>query len=252
MSHTIKQFWTNSYQTSLETSVTKVIGSDITFKETIIFSESGGQEGDNGIVNGMPILGSRIIDKEIVYTLPENHGLKIGDVVNLQIDWQRRNKLMRLHFACELILVIMNRLFLKKSHNEELKPDEIDSVVIKTGAHMGEEGARIDFRQSTLQLDATENISKYFPQLQQEFNRIIDSNQQILTGYIDENTERRYWRIPGVAMVPCGGTHVMTTKEIGYVTLLREKTKDREKQIAERIKIKLQDPNMISKSYENQ
>lgn len=247
MTHTAKQFWVNSYQTTLQTNVTHVTGNDVTFKETIIFSESGGQEGDHGTVNGMTVLDSRIVDKDIIYTLPENHGLQIGDVVTLKIDWDRRHKLMRLHFACELILVIMNRIFLNKTEHEELKPAEIDTVVYKTGAHMGMDGARIDFRQSTLQLAATENVSKYFPQIAAEFKRIVDSNQPILTGFIDQAAERRYWQIPGVALVPCGGTHVMKTGEIGYVLLTREKTKDREKQPAERIKIKLQEPNLTSK-----
>lgn len=250
MAFTTKQFWINSYQTSLRTNVINVYGNDVTVQETIIFSESGGQEGDRATINEMPVICSRMIDNDIIYTLPEDHKLKIGDIVRLRIDWNRRNKLMRLHFACELILVIMNRIFLQKEMNEELRPEEIDRVVYKTGAHMGEDGARIDFRLSTLQLNETENVSKYFPEIESEFKRIIDSNIPIETGYIDEASQRRYWRIPGIATVPCGGTHVRTTKEIGCVILTREKTKDREKQPAERIKIKLQDANVTSKPYE--
>lgn len=251
MISTKKQFWINSYQTSLQTHIVSVSGNDVIFQETIIFSESGGQEGDHATVNGMPVIGSRIINNDIIYTLPENHGLKQGDVATLQIDWVRRSKLMRLHFACELILVIMNRIFLHKKENEELKPEEIDSVVYKTGAHMSVDGARIDFKKSTLQLNDSENINKYFPAIQTEFKRIIDSNYPILTGYIDEGSQRRYWRIPGIATVPCGGTHVKTTQEIGYIKLTRETTKDREKQPAERIKIKLQDASVNSKPGES-
>lgn len=247
MQHSIKQFWINPYQTSLRTTVTSVSGNIVTFRETIIFSESGGQEGDHATVNAMPVIGSSIIDNDINYFLPENHQLKVGDIVTLQIDWNRRNKLMRLHFACELILVIINRIFLNKHVDDELKPEEIDSLVYKTGAHMGESGARIDFRVSTLQLGENENISKYFPEIEAEFKRIVDSDVPILTGYIDQPSERRYWRIPGIATVPCGGTHVNTTGEIGYVSLTREKTKDREKQPAERMKIKLQDASVTSK-----
>ena len=29
----------------------------------------------------------------------------------MEIDWLRRNRLMRLHFTCELVLILMNRLF---------------------------------------------------------------------------------------------------------------------------------------------
>ncbi len=246
MPNTTKLFWVNPYQTCLQTSVMHVSGKDVLFRETIIFSESGGQEGDHATVNGIPVLESRISNTDIIYTLPDNHGLKTGDVVTLEINWDRRYKLMRLHFACELILVIINRILLCKGANEELKPEEIDSVVFKTGAHMSADGARVDFRLSTLQLNEGENISKYFPKIEQEFKHIINANLPILTGCLDERLQRRYWRIPGIATVPCGGTHVKTTAEIGDVMLARERTKDREKQPAERIKIKLKDSVVTS------
>ena len=40
---------------------------------------------------------------EIFYTLPENHGLLSGQPVEVEIDWDRRYRLMRLHFAAELV-----------------------------------------------------------------------------------------------------------------------------------------------------
>ncbi len=42
----------------------------------------------------------------VYYTAPENHGLAVGDLVEMNIDWPTRLKLMRLHFAAELILEI--------------------------------------------------------------------------------------------------------------------------------------------------
>ena len=62
--------------------------------------------------------------------MPENHELKEGGRVTIKIDWKRRYKLMRLHFAAELILALMY---------EKLKGSE------KIGAHIAENKARIDF-----------------------------------------------------------------------------------------------------------
>jgi Ser-tRNA(Ala) deacylase AlaX len=53
--------------------------------------------------------------------LPEGHELKPGDKVRIDIDWNRRYRLMRLHFAAELIL--------------ELVYHELD-MVEKIGAHI--------------------------------------------------------------------------------------------------------------------
>lgn len=195
-----KIFWENPYQTSLETHVTAVDGNTVLFAETIAYSFAGGQESDKAFVNGMPILDSRMAGNLIYYTLPKNHQLHIGDHVTMTIDWPRRLQLMRLHFAAELILEIVTRNY----HLE------------KVGAHIAEHKARIDFKSDA-------NISVHFPKILQQYNAIIDANLPIEKGYSDVANQRRYWKIEGFAQVPCGGTHVNSTAEVGYVTLKREK-----------------------------
>jgi len=232
-----KVFWDNPYQCSLPTTVASVVGNEVIFDATIAFSFSGGQESDLATVNSLPILNSRIHDQDIIYILPDNHGLIAGDTIEMKIDWSRRNRLMRLHFACELILVLINRSFANKQTNEELHPEEIDHVgIVKTGAHIAENGARIDFR-----LD--ENISKYFESLLAEYSRIIQADLPIEKGYINEHQQIRYWRIQNIAKVPCGGTHVNSTAEVGLVKLKR----DNAGKGLERIKITLVDPSVKSK-----
>ena len=39
--------------------------------------------------------------------------------------------------------------------------------------------------------------------------------------FSDIENERRYWEIKGFSKVPCGGTHVKSTAEVGYITLKR-------------------------------
>ncbi len=130
-----KKFWDNPYQTSLETKVIQVDGNSIILEETIGFSESGGQESDRVLINDIEVLSSQM-DKSapflIYYTLSEGHGLKPGDNVVMVIDWLRRNRLMRLHFTCELVLVLMNRMFNGTPEGVELKPEEIDTTIKKT------------------------------------------------------------------------------------------------------------------------
>lgn len=127
-------------------------GNEIVLEETIGYSETGGQESDHVTINGMPVLSSRMVKRApffIYYTLPEGHGLSAGDAVCMEIDWLRRNRLMRLHFSCELVLILMNRLFNGTPEGIELKPEEIDTVILKRGAHMAETGARVDFECTT-------------------------------------------------------------------------------------------------------
>ena len=194
-----KIFWNNPYQTTLDTTVLAVDGNKILFADTIAYSFAGGQESDKAWVNGIPILSSIMEGNLIYYTLADNHGLQAGEHVTMTIDWPRRHKLMRLHFAAELILEIVTQ----KYHLE------------KVGAHISETKARIDFKSDN-------NISPLFPDIRAKYNTIITSNVTIEKGYSDVANQRRFWKIDGFAQVPCGGTHVNSTAEVGFVTLKRE------------------------------
>lgn len=226
-----KVFWDNPYQQCLETKVSQVDGNVVVFEETIGFSECGGQESDTVTANDIRALSSHM-DKYapflIYYTFPEGHGFVPGANVIMKIDWLRRNRLMRLHFTCELILVLMNRLFNDTPEGVELKPEEIDTIIKKRGAHIAETGARVDF-------ECDSNIAVYFPKLLEEYNKIIAGDLPIEKGFLDEPNQVRYWRLPNIATVPCGGTHVRSTGEIGAIELKR----DRANKGVERIRILL-------------
>lgn len=195
-----KIFWQDPYQTKINATVTYVKEGEVLFDQTIAYSFSGGQESDKAFVNEIPILSSRMEGNLIYYTLPLDHNLKIGDSVLMTIDWTRRYKLMRLHFTAELILEIVTQ-----NYGFE-----------KIGAHISEDKARIDFLADT-------NVSQYFDEILKIYNDIIVRDLPIEKGFTDESTQRRYWKIEGFAQVPCGGTHVKSTAEVGFVALKRDK-----------------------------
>ena len=132
--------------------------------------------------------------------MPKEHGLSVGQKVGIEIDWARRYRLMRLHFAAELVL----ELFYKNLEG-----------VDKVGAHIAQNKARIDFTWH-------QSISPLLPKFSEDVNRIISSDLEIRTGFDDEANERRYWEIEGFSRVPCGGTHVRRTGEIGPIRLKRD------------------------------
>jgi Ser-tRNA(Ala) deacylase AlaX len=197
---TKKIFWEDPYLTQLETHIATVKDNDVTVEQTIFYALSGGQESDHGTIGNNRVLQARKEGKEIVYTLENSHGLKPGDQVRMNIDWQRRYKLMRLHFAAEIVL--------------ELVYQNLDSIE-KIGAHIAQDKARIDFKWD-------ENISTVLPVIKKEALEIIEANQEIISAFSDEEKEERYWEIRGFSRVPCGGTHLRKTAEIGEIELKRK------------------------------
>lgn len=196
---TKKIFWQDPYLTTLDTTVQSVHDSQITVAETIFYAFSGGQESDRGTIGGYPVREARKDGKNIIYTLEGHHHLSPGDPVKITIDWERRYQLMRLHFAAEVVLELVCQRF----------PD-----VLKVGAHIAQDKARIDF-------EWNQNITPFIPSLTEAAQKIVDANEEIISAFRDEANERRYWKINAFSEVPCGGTHLKRTGEIGTLRLKR-------------------------------
>src|SRR5437764_12429856 len=94
-----KVFWEDPYLTELTTVITSVNGNVITLRDTIAYAFSGGQQSDDGTINGFNILKAQKDGKEIYYTIDAGHNLHVGDEVLLKIDWEKRYRIMKLH--CE-------------------------------------------------------------------------------------------------------------------------------------------------------
>jgi len=103
------------------------------------------------------------------------------------------------NFAAELVLELLCQQF---------------SDIVKIGAHIASDKARIDFSWH-------DNLSLYLPSVQQAAQNIIDTDQEIISAFSDEINERRYWKINEFSQVPCGGTHLKRTSEIGIIHLKR-------------------------------
>ncbi len=203
-----KRFWQDPYLTELETRVSSVNGQEICLVETIFYAFSGGQESDSGTIAAMKVLEAAKAGQEIIYILATDHGLTVGESVKIDIDWQRRYRLMRLHFAAELVLELMYQNL---------------PGIEKIGAHIAEDKARIDFRWS-------ENLSRYIASLEQDVQQMIHNRYDIISDFSDQVLQKRFWKIAGFAQVPCGGTYIKNTIEIGGIKLSRKNLgKDKER-----------------------
>ncbi|MBB1624332.1 alanyl-tRNA editing protein [Achromobacter sp. UMC71] len=197
---TRKIFWQDPYLTTLEARVAHVDGAQVLLDQTILFAFSGGQESDAGTIGGYPVLQAAKRGLEIVYTLPAGHALQAGDAVTTRIDWERRYRLMRLHFAAEMVLQLIYRHC---------------PGILRTGAHIAPAKARIDFTHE-------QSLAPQLAGIAREAQAWIDGDHPIVTAFSDLAAERRYWEVDGFARMACGGTHPRTTGEVGGLALKRK------------------------------
>ena len=87
---TNKLFWDDPYQTSAVSKVSSVNDNIITVEDTIFYAMSGGQESDSGSFNGIEVLEAKKQNDDILYTFQKGHNFKVGDSVEIKIDWERR------------------------------------------------------------------------------------------------------------------------------------------------------------------
>ena len=196
---TQKLFWDDPYRTNLSTSVTHVAGAEIRLESTIFFAFSGGQESDAGTIGGVRVEEALKDGLDIVYRMAPDHGFREGDGVEVAIDWPRRYGLMRHHFAAEMVLQLVY---------------QNAPGIVRIGAHIAPQRARIDFEYASA-------LTGLAIEAEREANALVQSNRPILTGFSDEPSQRRFWRVEGFAQVSCGGTHPRSTGEIGIVKVRR-------------------------------
>ncbi len=188
--------------------VTHVDGPWITLDNPILFAFSGGQQADRGTLSGQELLASEALDDGTIrYQLADDHGLAVGQEVLQEIDWELRFKIMRVHTATHMAYAAMSEL-MGVAHD-----------LIGSNVHAGK--GRIDWA-----LDET--VSPMVPAAKERVQALIDADLDVKRFADPDDPDRWVWALEGEGMdpnywrMPCGGTHVGRTGEIGAVKLKRK------------------------------
>jgi misacylated tRNA(Ala) deacylase len=214
-------FRDDAYLKAATARVIAVHDNAIELDRTIFYPLAGGQVGDTGTLlreSGarIPITDTRKgTDHNSVLHVPAPDAAlpEVGETLALEIDWQRRYTLMRLHTALHVMSCVV--------------------VAPVTGGNISPDKARLDFDIDMSLLDAE--------RIERETNAIIARGIETRTVWItdaelDARPELvktmsvqpprgagrvRLLEIPGVDLQPCGGTHVKNIAEIGAVRVLK-------------------------------
>ena len=214
-------FRSQSYMKSLDAKVIEVTpDGGIVLDRTIFYAASGGQPNDTGrlvTADGRDAPIANVVhpdgDKTRIVHVPVEGApsLQVGDMVTLELDWDRRYRLMRMHTALHLLSVVF--------------PFPV------TGGSVGEEKGRLDFDMP----EVPDNLAE----LEAKLNVMVAGHHAVTNEWITDaemaanpgliktmkvkppmgQGRVRLVRIGDVDLQPCGGTHVANTSEIGPLKL---------------------------------
>ncbi len=210
-------YYENQYQTSFKAKVVaKVADNAIVLDQTSFYPQGGGQLADHGELRfgekKAKVIDVQKIGGTIVHLLDQSFDSAV-DIVQGEIDWSRRQNLMRHHTGTHLLLGAARRVL---------------------GEHVWQAGAQKDVDSSRLDITHYSEISsKERERIERLANQVILRDLSVQVSWMArEKAEAKYgYRLYQGGAVPgskvrvvkivgwdaeaCGGTHVKRTGELG-------------------------------------
>jgi len=213
---TQKLYNDNAYIKEFSAQITALIkrpeGNAIVLDETYFYPEGGGQPCDYGRIEQLGIT-NVIIEDEVIYHLTNGSidHLHVDQLIDCFIDYDRRFAFMQQHTGQHVLSASAEKLF--------------DANTV--GFHIGEDYVTIDLdkKLSAEDIEALEELA----------NSVVFSNVSVIIHYptpeelaqmplrkqpkVTENI--RVIEVEKFDFSPCGGTHTLTTSEIGLIKIKR-------------------------------
>ena len=214
-------FREDPYLRACEATVTAVHEGGVELDRTIFYPLGGGQAGDIGRVGEWRVVDTRKGDSgdSVIHLLEPGARPTPGTTLPVEIDWERRYRLMRLHTALHLLGALVKapvtggRIAEDKAHLDfdiEMEKLAKDDIEARVNALVD---AKIDTRVSWItdaELDARPDLVKTMSVAPPRGEGRV-----------------RLLEIPGLDLQACGGTHVRNTGEIGRLAVARIRSEGR-------------------------
>jgi len=206
-------FRADPYLKACEATVVAVHEGSVELDRTVFYPLGGGQAGDTGRLGDWRVIDTRKGGDSVFHVLQPEAKPAVGMKLTIEIDWERRHRLMRLHTALHLL-----------------------GAVVKapvTGGRIGDDKAHLDFDIEMEKLVKDE--------IEARLNELVSASHETKVRWITDSEldarpelvktmsvapprgegRVRLLEIPGVDLQACGGTHVRNTAEIGKLAVAR-------------------------------
>lgn len=213
------KFYDDPYVKAFKARVLKKFDDYLILDKTYFYPEGGGQEADFGKINSLDVIDVQKVGNVIIHGVRGDLSkIKENELVECEIDWNRRLQLMWHHTATHIINGAARRV--------------LGNHAWQTGAHKSEEFGRLDLtHHSGITEEEKEEIEKLA-------NRVVSEKRKININFMERSeAEKCYgFRIYQGGAVPgkfirivdidgwdveaCGGTHLKNTSEVGSIEII--------------------------------
>jgi misacylated tRNA(Ala) deacylase len=228
----------------------RVVGLDpesrlVALDRTVVFPGGGGQPTDAGMLTRLadnrqwPVVAARKAGGIVWHQLGGDEPLPdVAERVRVDLDWERRYQLMRMHTALHVLCGVVFR----------------DYGALVTGGNMGPDRSRMDF-----EMDSADFTPQRVAEIERRANEELRAGRDVLVRILPRDeafqipdlirtkinllpegiTEVRTVEIVGLDLQADGGTHVQNTREIGTLRVVGTRSKGKANK---RLEIELTDP----------
>jgi misacylated tRNA(Ala) deacylase len=227
----------------------------VALDRTVVYPGGGGQPCDEGMLTRLadgrqwPVLAARKAGGVVWHELGDDGPLPdVGDRVRVELDWERRYQLMRMHTALHVLCGVVFR----------------DYRALVTGGNMGPDRARMDF-----EMDSADFTPERVAEIEQRANEELRAGRDVRVRILPRDeafeipdlirtkinllpegiAEVRTVEIAGLDLQADGGTHVQNTREVGTLRVVGTRSKGKANK---RLEIELTEPAKTENTSEGE
>jgi len=206
-------FREDPYLRACEATIVSVHEGAVELDRTVFYPLGGGQAGDTGKLGGWRVIDTRKGADTVLHILEPGAAPQPGMKVEIEIDWERRYRLMRYHTALHLLGSIVKAPVTGGRINDDKAHLDFDIEMEKL--------IKDEIEQRLNALSTSSVDTKIMWITDAELDARPDLVRTMSVAPPRGEGRVRLLEIPGVDLQACGGTHVKNTAEVGKLSVAR-------------------------------
>jgi len=206
-------FREDPYLRACEATIVSVHEGAVELDRTVFYPLGGGQAGDTGRLGGWRVIDTRKGADTVLHILEPGAAPQPGMKVEIEIDWERRYRLMRYHTALHLLGSIVKAPVTGGRINDDKAHLDFDIEMEKL--------IKDEIEQRLNALSTSSVDTKIMWITDAELDARPDLVRTMSVAPPRGEGRVRLLEIPGVDLQACGGTHVKNTAEVGKLSVAR-------------------------------